>query len=137
MSNKMLSIIWGGLYVLCVAMSFFSSPQGAQYGALVLLGMIFFVPGAVLLYRGVKSDNERICRWICLLSAVSLFATLVMIIVNFLTYNASEAVGMAMYILLAVVSAPMLCGQVWALSLFLWACLLMVSWTYLRKHKQK
>jgi len=135
MSNKMLSVIWGALYALCVGMSFFNEPQGVQYGALMLLGMIFFVPGAVLLYRGVTRDNIQICRRICLLSAVSLAATLVMIIVNFLTYDASQAVGMAMYILLAAVSAPMLCMQVWALSIFLWACLLMVSWSHLRKNK--
>jgi len=135
MSNKMLSIIWGAMYVLCACMSFFTEPQGMQYGALVLLGLLFFAPGALLLYRGVKTGNKRICRWIYLLSGASLALTLVMIVVNFLTYNASQAVGMAMYILLAAVSAPMLCGQVWALSLFLWACLLMVSWSYLRKKK--
>ena len=39
------------------------------------------------------------------------------------------------YVLLAVVSAPMLCGQIWVISLFLWACLLMVSWSNWRKLK--
>jgi hypothetical protein len=32
-----------------------------------------------------------------------------------------------LYVLLAMFTAPMICGQSWVLSLFLWACLLMLS----------
>ena len=133
MSNKTLSIFWAILYGICVAMSFFPTPTGSQYGALVALSIFFFLPGAVLLYRAVKKGDRKILSRIRLLSIFSLALTMVMVSINFLSFEASEAAGMAVYILLAVVSAPMLCGQIWVISLFLWACLLMVSWSNLRK----
>lgn len=137
MSNKMLSFIWGGFYALCLAMSFFGDTQGTQYGALMILGLLFFVPGGVLLYRGVTKSNTKLVRTIFWLSVASLSATLVMLIVNFLSFNASKEVGLAVHIFLAAVSVPMLCTQVWVLSWFGWACFLMVSISYLRKQKKK
>ena len=59
-----------------------------------------------------------------LLSAVSLGATLVMLVLNIVLATGSTALGDFLHGVLTVVSAPMLyCGS-WALSLFLWACLL-------------
>lgn len=134
MSNKMLCWSWGGLYVLCFAMSFFGNVQGTQYGALMVLGLLFFVPGGMLLYRGVTRRNTLICRWIFWLSAGSLALTVLLLILNFLTIKASAVTGLVMHVLLALVSVPMLCTQVWILSWFCWACLLVVSASYLRKH---
>ena len=68
-----------------------------------------------------------------LVSIASLSLTLIFIIVNVLSVRASAAAGKALYDILQLVSAPMLCGQYWALSLFLWACLLMASFTKFRK----
>lgn len=137
MNNKILSFIWGGFYALCLAMSFFGDTQGTQYGALMFLGLLFFVPGGILLYRGVTRENTRLVRTIFWLSVASLSATLVMLVVNFLSFNASKEVGLAVYILLAAVSVPMLCTQVWVLSWFGWACFLMVSIRYLYRHRKK
>ena len=39
----------------------------------------------------------------------------------------------AFFAVLIVVSSPMVCSGYWALSLFLWACLLMVSHSLLKK----
>ena len=127
MSNKTWYIIWGVLYALCAGMGFIPSPEGLQYWALVALAVFFFLPGAVLLRRAVGAGDAKTCRLIWILSLCSLVGTMVMVIVNFLSFNASEAAGIAMHILLVVISVPMVCGQIWALSLFLWACLLMVS----------
>ena len=64
------------------------------------------------------------------LSVASLALTLVLLVVNFLSVGASKAAGDVLYVLLIILSAPMVCGQVWVLSLFLWACLLMVCLKY-------
>ena len=45
----------------------------------------------------------------------------------------SEALGNVLHYILVVVSSPMIASGHWALSLFLWACLLMVSLKQLRK----
>ena len=39
-----------------------------------------------------------------------------------------------LFAVLIVVSSPMVCSGYWALSLFLWACLLIVSHSLLRKN---
>ena len=135
MSKKALIFIWAVLYVLCAALSFSPSPEGNQYMALVTLSLLFFIPGFLLLSWGIKADDHKSVRRICLLSGCSLAATMLVLILNFFAYSASEAVGMVMYVILVLVSVPMVCGQVWMLSLFLWACLLMVSLSYLRRQR--
>ena len=52
---------------------------------------------------------------------------MLLIIANVLTLPSGEAVGNRMNALLIIVSTPMFASQMWALSLFLWACLLMGS----------
>lgn len=137
MSNKTLSFIWGGFYALCLAMSFFGDTQGSQYGALMILGLLFFVPGGMLLYRGVTRGKTAIVRTIFWISVSSLTLTLVMLVINFLSFNASKQAGLVVHVLLAMVSVPMLCTQVWVLSWFGWACLLMVCIKYLWKQRKK
>ena len=132
MRNRTLVISWAVAYCLCAALSFFPTPAGAQYTALVLLALLFFLPGGMLLHRAIRAGNQVICRRIRLLSACSLGLTMLTIIGNFLTYSASATAGMVMHVLLVLVSVPMVCGQVWILSLFLWACLLLTSHRYLR-----
>ena len=63
-------------------------------------------------------------RIICI---CSLSLTLVAIVGNFMSVSAAAEVGNALYDVLMLVSAPMLCIQYWALSIFLWACLLMTT----------
>ena len=135
MRNRTLVLLWAVAYCVCAGLSFFPNPQRNQYGALVLLSLLFFLPGGILLRRAIRSGNRKICRRIRLLSACSLGLTVFMIIGNFLTYSASEKAGVVMHVLLVLVSVPMVCGQIWMVSLFLWACLLLASHQYLRKNR--
>jgi len=137
MANKYLYYIWAGLYALCAGLGFISSAEGFLYGLLVLIAIGFFIPPAILLHRGIKNGNVGTVRLICALSAVSLCATLALIILNLMTVGSTAAIGKAFYWVLVVVSAPMVCGRVWGISLFLWACLLMVCLRELRKLKKK
>ena len=102
---------------------------------MVTLSLAFFVPPAMLLYRAVPREDWQTIRRIRNLSILSLGSTMTMLILNFLSVGASAAVGNVLYWLLILVSAPMVCGQFWAVSLFLWACLLMVSIAQLKKRK--
>ena len=103
---------------------------------LVLMAVGFFVPGAVLLYRGYKARNPGRIKAICAISLVWLVMTLVLLILNFLTAGATALAGDLLYGFLVILSAPMFCGQAWVLSLFLWACLLMSGLSCLKKIKQ-
>lgn len=111
-------ICWGILYALCFGFGFIPEAEGITAWAMTGLGVVFFVPGFMLLYLEQK-------KTVRLISAVSLIGTMVTIMLNFLAVNASTGTGDFLYVLLGLVSAPMFCTRIWVLSLFLWACLLM------------
>ena len=81
MTKKKLYIVWGVMYVLCAALGFVPSPEGALYGLLFMLSLAFFIPPAVLLYRAVQRSDLATVRVVRTLSLVSLSATLVMLVV--------------------------------------------------------
>lgn len=115
---KVAYICWGVLFALCFGFGFIPEAGGITAFAMTALSVIFFVPGFVLLYLGQK----KVVR---LVAAVSLGATMVTIMLNFLSVHATSGTGDFLYVLLGLVSCPMLCSRIWVLSLFLWACLLM------------
>ena len=127
MKEKILYAIWGGLYILCAALGFVSDPQGAGKVLLVLTALIFFIPGGVLLYTGIREQNKKLLRRLRAVCITSLALTLVLLVANVFSVLASETVGNILYAVLVLVSAPMICSQYWVLSMFLWACLLMGS----------
>ena len=131
MSNKLLFALWGLLFIICAGLDF----MPVHSGWMSLVSLLFFLPPAILLYRAGKQGDRAHTKLIALLSGASLVLTLVLLIGNVLSVAASEAVGTALYYLLVIVSAPMVCSGYWALSLFLWACLLSASLRQLRARK--
>lgn len=137
MTNAAWFTLWGGLYILCAGLGFIPAPEGALGGMLTALSICFFIPPAALLYRAKNKRDLHICQIIRNLSAASLGLTVLVLTANFLALMAPEAVGNLLYVLLLFVSNPMICSQYWLLSLFLWACLLMVSLKMLKKRKKE
>lgn len=128
-----LYVAWGIMYVICTILGFINTNNGLLQAIFALISMGFFLPGGVLLYEAVgEKDKKTICT-VRYLSIASLSLTVLTLIGNVLTLPASEAVGDRMYGLLIVVSTPMISSQAWAISLFLWACLLMGS--FIKKKK--
>lgn len=124
MKTKHLVILWVALYIICAALGFVREPEGLGKALLFFSALIFFLPGFALLIRGWKEHDGKILLGLRLASGLSLLLTWILLICNFLSAGASNAAGMTLYRILGVVSAPMYCGQVWVVSLFLWACLL-------------
>jgi hypothetical protein len=122
--KKTVYIFWGLLYVLCVGFGFIPEPAGLVKWAMVGLSVMFFVPGFLLLYLG-----ERM--WVRRISLGSLGITVAVFVLNVLSVRDTAGTGDFLHVLLGLVSAPMFCSQIWVLSWFLWACLLMAS---LMKH---
>ena len=127
MSNKTLYYIWGGLFIFCGLLGFIPQPAGIVKALMVLSSLVFFVPGGMLLYLNHRNGNFGTIKVVRNLSAISLGVTLFLLVLNFLSGNASDAMGEFLYGLLVMLSAPMVCSQYWFVPLFLWACLLMTA----------
>lgn len=133
MRNKTLFILWAALFILCAGLGFIPAPTGFGKWVLVTLAAVFFIPGFVLVQRSGEKKDRRTLALIRNLSILSLSVTLLALVVNILSVLWSETLGNICYSVLIIVSAPMICGQYWFLSLFLWACLMILSISKLRE----
>lgn len=127
MKKTVLYCIWAAMYILCVGLAYIQNPPTASKIALAVIAALFFVPGGILLWDAFHAQDRKGILQIRIISIVSLSLTLVFLIANLMSIKASQAVGNALNDLLILVSSPMVCGQYWILSLFLWACLLSAS----------
>ena len=132
MKKNTLWIVWGSLYGASALMGFLPNPDGLLKALMVLLSLAFFVVGGLLLWKGDRK-NVKLVRNVAI---ISLSATLVFLVANLLSIQASRVVGDVLYGFLIVVSAPMVCSQYWGASMFLWACLLFAAAAKLKKFKQ-
>lgn len=128
--------LWGGFFILCAGLGFIPEPAGVLKGLLIVFSIAFFLPPAVLLYNAAKEKDRMTITLIRNLSLASLLLTIAAIVANFLSLMAPQALGNILYVILIIVSSPMMCAQYWVLSLFLWACLLMVSLTLGKGNKK-
>ena len=125
--------VWAGLFILCAGLGFIPAPAGFLKFLLIGLTLGFFaVPGWFLTWLDKRGDKLHI-RIVRNLSLASLGLTIGLILLNFVSFMASEAVGTMLHILLIIVSTPMICGQYWVMSLFLWACLMIWAQKLLKK----
>ena len=123
MKRNGLFALWGGMYILCAGLGFIPEPTGILRWGLTILSLGFFLSPFLLLRTGPR----EILKLVRNLSAISLLATMALIIANFMAFSAPEALGTALYVMLVILSSPMVCSGYWVLSLFLWACLLMAA----------
>ena len=125
MKKSHLFALWGVLFVLCAALGFL--PESS--GWMTAVSVLFFLPPALLLYKGDRNTVLLVRN----LSALSLGVTLLTLSLNFVLAVSTEALGNILHTILVIVSAPMMCSGYWVLSLFLWACLLMGSLKLLKQ----
>ena len=122
MKKTVLFALWGGLFVISAALGLADNTKAGLW-----VSILFFLPPSLLLYDAGKKGDKSAVLLIRNLAALSLGLTLVLLILNVVFAVKSQAVGNFLHGILGVVSAPMLASGYWALSLFLWACLLMVG----------
>lgn len=135
MKQRILYAVWAVFYALCAGLGFVSQPTDAQAVAMTILSLLFFVPGFLLVADAAKRHSRKALlavRGICI---ASLVLTIAAFIANLASVSASDAVGNALYYVLILVSAPMICMQIELLSLFLWACLLFCTWVFNARQK--
>ena len=135
MKKSVLLTLWGLLFAVCAGLGLIPQAEGALRLLMTGLSVAFFVPPACLLWLGRRSGDTASVTLVRNLSALSLLLTMTLLVVNFLSVFAGEWAGRFLYYLLVLVSSPMVCSGYWALSMFLWACLLTVSRKHLKNRK--
>ena len=125
--KTVLYIVWAALYCLCVGFSFVDFPTPIEKVLLVLLGVAFFVPPAILVFLARKEKCRKTLTVLRRISLSVLALTLIFLVLNLLAVYFSATAGLVLYVLLVMFSAPMICIQYWALGIFLWAALFMLT----------
>ena len=133
MKIKGLYGIWLILFILCACLGFLPEPAGAAGVLCMLLAILFFLPPALIVYKSWQQKELEDIRLVRNLAMGSLILTLAILIGNFLSVAAPEWVGNTLYALLVIISTPMICAQVWIISLLLWAALMWTCILLLRK----
>ena len=133
MKKSTLYILWAGLFIICAGLGFIPNPSPSGRILLTLISLAFFLPPAALLHRAHREKDTPTLSLVRNLSALSLLLTAVLLMVNVASAFRSALWGNMVHTVLVIVSAPMVCSGYWALSLFLWACLLVVSLKLLKK----
>lgn len=127
MHKKHLLRLWALLFILCAGLGFLPDPQGMTDALLKLAAVCFFIPPFLLLKEAKKTSDINTLLLVRNLCALSLVLTALLLAANFLSVRAGEWLGNLLYCMLVIVSSPMICSGIWALSLFLWAYLLVLS----------
>ena len=125
--------VWLCLYILCVGLGTVEEVAGIGKVLFILTSLIFFLPGAYLIWLGRREKNRKILLRVRICAICSLALTMTVFCANVISVSAGADVGRFLYDLLNLVSAPMLCAQYWILSIFLWACLFSASFTGKKK----
>lgn len=133
MKEKLLYGGWIGMYALCVGLGTIQARNTAVHIAMMVLALLFYVPGILLVFDAVKADNKKQLLRLRLVCSSSLVLTAVFLVGNIAAVGASETAGRVLNDLLMLVSAPMFCCYWRFLSLLLWGCLLFASFPRLYK----
>lgn len=133
MGQRCLFALWGVFFILCAGLGFIPEPEGAVRIVLTIAALIFFLFPCGLVWEAGKTQNRKILTIVRNLALCSLTLTVMLLVLNILTATASRWVGDFLYGILVVVSSPMICSGHWALSMFLWACLLIATQKKLKK----
>ena len=90
----------------------------------------------LLVLEGLKDGQKKYLVQVRIISIVSLVLTLAFMIANIAAVYASEAVGNTLNQIYILVATPMHCLPYGFISIFLWACLLMLTFPRLWKEKK-
>jgi len=135
MKQKLIYLLWLFLYIICVGL-------GTIYADILVLqlfqglfALLFFVPPVLLVLEGLREGQKKYLVQIRTISIISLALTLIFMIANIAAVYATESVGNTLNQIYILVAAPMHCLPYGFISIFLWACLLMLTLPRLWKEK--
>ena len=126
LSYKTLYMAWAVMFALTAALGFaFPEVENgwARFG-LGLVAVLFFLPPWLLMGKAKHEGHRFHVRLVGFLALGSLLLTLVLLALTLISFIWSDALANAMYAALVIVSSPMICSNLYALSWFLWGTLI-------------
>ena len=133
MKKSTLYYIWLGAFWVCFGLSLIAAPSKPLQTVMTIFSVAFFVPPAWLMVQAKMEEDHKTVKLLRKIAILSLSVTVLMFIINIMSMAWSEAFGNFLYYALTFVSVPMVCSGHYALSLFLWACLLYGSFVKYQK----
>lgn len=121
---KKLWLSWYSLLLICALLGFLPEPVGFLRFFCIVTALGSFIPGGLLLKFAAQRQDKKTLRQVRSLSILSLSVTVVLYGLNVASVLMGEAWGYVFHVLLTLGSTPMLCAQIWVLSLLGWATLL-------------
>lgn len=121
MKKTVLYVLWGILFAVCAGLGFIPEPEGAVKWLCVSLSVLFFVPPMLL----ARSGDRATVMLVRNLALLALLLAAALLVLNILSASFSEMTGIILHYVLIVAASPMICSQYWALTLFLWAYLML------------
>ena len=135
MKQKLIYLLWLFLYIICVGLGTITESILVLDIFRGLFAVLFYVPGVLLVLEGLKKGQRKYLVQIRVISIVSLVLTLGFMIANIASVYATKAVGNTLNQLYILAAAPMHCLPYGFISIFLWACLLMLTFPRLWREK--
>ena len=135
MKQKLIYLLWLFLYIICVGLGTLQNePVGLQIFQ-GLFAVLFYVPPVLLVIEGLKERKYLI--QLRVISIASLVLTLGFMIANIASAAyGTTAMGEVLHQLNILVTAPKDCLPYEFISMFLWACLLFLTFPgYWREKK--
>ena len=125
-SYKTLYIAWAVMFVLTTALGFAFPEVENGWGrvGLALIAVLFFLPPGMVLDQAKAAGHRFHVRLVGFLALGSLLLTVVLLALTLISFIWSDALANALYAALVIVSSPMICSNLYAISLFLWGTLL-------------
>ena len=126
LSNKTLYIAWAGMFVLTTALGFAFPEVENGWGrfGLGLIAILFFLPPALVRARAKAEGHRFHVRLVGFLALGSLLLTVVLLALTLIGFIWSDVLANALYAALVIVASPMICSNLYALSLVLWGTLI-------------
>ena len=125
-SYRTLYIAWAVMFVLTAALGFAFPEVENGWGrvGLALIAVLFFLPPGMVLDQAKAAGHRFHVRLVGFLALGSLLLTVVLLALTLISFIWSDALANALYAALVIVSSPMICSNLYAISLFLWGTLL-------------
>ena len=124
---KVLYLMWAVIFALTAVLGFLfpNVTETAPRLLLQLVSVLFFLPPWSIVVKARAEANKKHVRIVRYLSISSIVLTVVLLCANLLSAGLGEALGNALNAALIIISAPLVCSNLYVLPLFLWGALLM------------